>query len=178
MKKCRRALTAYVNVDTDSALSNNESDHETEFKGDKLTNTLVEFLVATNQAMSLVDNKYFKNFVKALNRKFKLPTRQTITYSCIPKTRLSLINQIKFDLQMTDKVSITFDCWTSTSNDPYLGLTVHYANDKCQPVTSVLALRYLTENHTGSYLYTTILSILNDYGLAKKVNVCCYYNLK
>ena len=39
---------------------------------------LIDFLLSTDQAFSLVDNKEFIQFIRSLNKKFKIPSRKTL----------------------------------------------------------------------------------------------------
>lgn len=70
----------------------------------------------------------------------------------------------------SSRCSITTDCWTSKSNQAYIGITCHYINEDFDLISNVLSLKHLTDNHTADYIHTNINCVLRDWDLENKVN--------
>lgn len=73
-------------------------------KWKSVTNKLIRFIVCTYQPISLVDNEFFDDFIKALNPKYKIPCRQTVNGKLIPQMAETIKNKIKLNLQKIEKV--------------------------------------------------------------------------
>ena len=71
--------------DTDASDSDETCSTLSKTKKTKLDENLVNFLVKTNQPISLADNPHFRRFVLGLNKGYKSPTSKTISYNLLPK---------------------------------------------------------------------------------------------
>jgi|LakMenEpi03Aug12_release.lakeMendotaPanAssembly.Ray.scaffolds.fasta_scaffold1605853_1 hypothetical protein len=80
------------NSDEDNAKTNDATNKD---KNNYLINCLVDFILCPDQAFSILDNQEFINFMRALNRPFKVPTRKTFTDSIL----YNKVNNIKFIIQ-------------------------------------------------------------------------------
>ena len=67
----------------------------------------------------------------------------------------------------------TTDAWTSTYNDTYKGVTLHYVNANFDIVNRCLAVRHAQGSHTAKLLTEHTTDILSEFGvtLEKPVNV-------
>jgi hypothetical protein len=131
------------------------------YKGDSerhknLTNAVVEFLVETNQPLSLVDNPSFIKMLNKFDNKYKLPCRQTITQKNIIEKFESVKQIVQKELDTADYVSLTLDGWSSVSNNSYLGITSHYIDEDFEFQSCLLALKYAPMSHTGVNLSNEI----------------------
>lgn len=94
-------------------------------KNESVSVLLVYFIISAALPFRIVENKFFKDFLNALNPQYKVPSRDEIR---------SLINELydeKFEklsdiLSKQDKVSITIDSWTSKfQRESFLGFSCH-----------------------------------------------------
>ena len=74
-------------------------------------------------------------------------------------------------------VAISCDAWKSTSNESHLGVTDHIIDDDINIKNIVLYLRYLTEDNSAEYIFSTIKDILEEWNVFNKVNKCDLKNL-
>ena len=75
-----------------------------------------------------------------------------------------------YELRHLDsKVSITCDCWTSKSQNSYLGVTCHYIDNNMKFKNKVIALRYVMESKTADYLHENLVKILEQWKIQEKV---------
>ena len=63
---------------------------------------------------------------------------------------------------------ITTDMWTSTANQSYITVTGHCIKDWCLKVKSI-AIRMMTERHTGIHLTTTLDAIFQEFSIGSVV---------
>lgn len=79
------------------------------------------------QPFSVVEDKGFSEFVKALNSSYKLPNRHSISKTHIPSLHQKCLQETK-ELLANELISacLTTDCWTSRSNDGYIAITIHF----------------------------------------------------
>lgn len=64
--------------------TNSDDNPESYTKDSHLIESLMDFLLCTDQAFSLVQNNDFIKFLKALNKNFKLPSVKTLVNTIIP----------------------------------------------------------------------------------------------
>lgn len=123
----------------------------------KMDNALAYFIATSMMPYSLVEKEGFQTFVRALNPSYKLPSRKTLTESRIPElyseTRTNVGNIIK----NVDFLSLTTDCWTSTSNQPFIALTCHFINSSSGLSSACLGCVELSEDHTGDNIADILL---------------------
>ncbi|CAN0217747.1 unnamed protein product [Ascophyllum nodosum] len=91
----------------------------------------------TNQPISVVDNKFFRDMVRTLKGKASIPQRRVL---------IARMEELLVDLQgsvatmLTGQyVSMTTDGWTSRANESYISFTVVYVNDDWKMVTLALS---------------------------------------
>ena len=100
----------------------NENHYEVEsIRYKTLTNHVIDFLTATNQPLSLVDNPSFIKMLNKFDNTYMLPGRQTITNKYV-KTKVETVKRIiENEITEAEFVSIKLDGWSSLANNPYLG---------------------------------------------------------
>ena len=72
----------------------NESDNNTKISH----NHLIDFLLCTDQPFSVVENDEFKNFITALNPKFKISPRNTLMNTINPNKVFMLKIKIQISI--------------------------------------------------------------------------------
>ena len=90
-----------------------------------MTDCVVDFIAETNQPLSLVDNSSFIKMLSKFDNKYKLPCRQTVTNKYLKEKVENLIASIGEEISIAEFVSITLDCWSSVSRNPYLGMNIN-----------------------------------------------------
>jgi hypothetical protein len=115
-----------------------------------LIELLIRWIITDQQAFSVVENEDFCAFIKELDQKFRLPTRQSISESII-----DLYNNQKqmlrtFLMTMQNKFTITTNVWSSCTNLGYLAIMLHWINENWSSSKILLDIVPLHERHTGS----------------------------
>ena len=128
---------------------------------------VLKFIVDDYQAFNVVENKYFQQLCNTLD--YSLPGRTFFT----SMLKSDFLNKKylfkKLVLNLSFRVGITLDLWTSSNSTPYLGIKLHYINEKFEPVRCTLAFQKFDYPHDSLSLKNGIKQTLEEYGLLKKI---------
>lgn len=81
------------------------------------------------QPFSIVEDKGFKAFVEGLNPSYQLPNRKVLASNYLTAMYEICSAECKEKIeQQTKSVCLTVDIWTSSMNDPFMGVTVHFVD--------------------------------------------------
>ncbi|KAL4154005.1 hypothetical protein QTP88_001838 [Uroleucon formosanum] len=117
----------------------------------KIDNALAYFIATNIMPYSLVKKDGFKLFVEKL------------TESRIPSMYNETRNIIGNISRSADIFTFTTDCWTSSSNQPFIGLTCHFINDNFKLTSACLGCIELSEDHTGENIADVVQMLFLDY---------------
>ena len=95
---------------------------------EQITVKLVQWIVHDLQSFQVVDNIFFQNFIKQLDSRYTIPCRQTIKARIISDFEYHQNILKSFIKQISVKVTLTTDLWTSNTMKSYLALTIHFIN--------------------------------------------------
>lgn len=129
----------------------------------KIDNALAYFIATNMMPYSLVEKEGFKLFVNALNPSYKLSGRKTLTESRIPSMYNDTRSIIGNIIKSASFFIFTTDCWTSSSNQPFIGLTCHFLNANFKLCSACLGCIELSEDHTGENIADVILVLFLEY---------------
>ncbi|CAH1958530.1 unnamed protein product [Acanthoscelides obtectus] len=121
------------------------------------------------QPFSIVEDFGFRKFVSALNPSYGLPNRKTITNTLLPAKYEEVYNNTKKELEGVDSVTLTTDCWTSSTTESFLAVTAHFLDNKFKLKHRVLGCESFSERHTSANLASAIRNILVEWDLENKV---------
>ena len=85
-----------------------------------LNDLLVNYIVGSNQPLSIVDDPKLIKFLNKLNPKYRVPCRQTITNKLKPEKTKEAKNNLQLLFNNINYCSATCDGWTSLANQSYL----------------------------------------------------------
>lgn len=113
------------------------------------------------QPFSVVCDKGFRDLVHLLEPKYSMPSRSTFSRSVIPNlyedTRRKVEETLTADFTKgVESVSVTVDCWTSASQDPYVSLTAHYISPEMKLVNQTLECSFFPGSHSGLNIKTKL----------------------
>ncbi|KAK4492557.1 hypothetical protein RD792_003369 [Penstemon davidsonii] len=144
----------------------------TEFKFDQMKSRkdFATAVIKHNYPFNMVEHKYFKVFLDGLNPNFDLHSRNTLRADVIEiyeEEKLKIANMLN---DLTSKVSLTTDMWTSDhSRDPYCCLTVHYIDEDWKLNNKVIAFKKIPHPHDGTTLFEFVKEMLLLWNLDKKL---------
>ncbi|XP_044140147.1 E3 SUMO-protein ligase ZBED1-like isoform X1 [Bufo gargarizans] len=138
----------------------------------KVDEHLVKMIALDFQPFSIVEDKGFKSFVKALDPSYNLPNRKTLSATVLPQ----LYNTIKAEMMVrvgkASAVCLTTDCWTSRTTTSFMAVTCHYVDENFRLLSCLLDCFSFTERHTAKNLATELNKICEEWGITNKVVVC------
>ncbi len=139
-------------------------------KSKPITDSLVDFVATDLQPFTIVENPEFKLLINKLDARYILPCRQTLKENFMENysiKRNNLINEIS---QISSKVSLTMDIWTSEiSKNCYLGVTIHYINNNWELKNYLLDLIPINGSHTAGLITSKLLQILGEFNINNNI---------
>lgn len=132
-------------------------------------------MIAKNfQPLSLVEDEGFRDFVKALNPRYEIISRKTLTNSVLPECYEMAKKNLKNLLEKAHAVSLTIDGWTSNANESYVGITCHFFEENSDSSlalhSTALDVILIEKDETAYNLSQLIRNCLTEWGIFDKVN--------
>lgn len=133
-----------------------------------LTRCLVEMIVKDLQPLSIVEDQGFQGFVSALDSKYKLPGRKSLTETHLVNLFDECKDKVRASLQNASSVVLTTDMWTSVSTEAYLTVTCHLI-ENWQMREFVLETHSFHGQHTADNISSALKQITEEWGITEKV---------
>ena len=114
---------------------------------------LAEFIVRDQRPVSLIEGDGFRDFVKLLDPRYEVISRNTCMERYIVPLYQLTGNELKYDLAKAQSHSFTTDAWTNKKMQSFITTTVHYIDpDTFELKKFVLDTNHITERHTAEML--------------------------
>ncbi|XP_068146076.1 zinc finger BED domain-containing protein 4-like [Drosophila tropicalis] len=157
-------------VKVDKYFSSGECYNTTSTRKAHIDECLARMVALDLQPFSIVEDVGFKDFVKALDPKYVLPSRRTLKDVHIQNMYNNSLLKLKAIMQRMEYCSITTDSWTSRANTSYITVTVHFI-DNFSLKTAVLCTLPLIDqtNHNSENIATTLRQICNEWAIYDKI---------
>ena len=119
---------------------------------------------------SIVENKYFKNFVSKINTHtdYTLPCRKTLNI-LLEEIYEQYKDKLSSYLQGIKWIHATTDTWTSCQNYNYLSVTIHFFNNLFKKKYIALCLKHFIGEHSAENLKLELEGIIDDFQLNNKI---------
>lgn len=132
---------------------------------DRYTNAIAYWIATDMQPYCSVSKNGFKHMMSVICPGFKVPSRQVFSDNKIPALYYEVKCRIKHELSSVHFLALTFDCWTSNAQHPYIGITVHYIDNDWTLQTFCLICTSLDVDHTSYNIRDIIESTLEDWDI-------------
>lgn len=116
---------------------------------------------------TLVENSNFIKLVNALEPRYKLPSRKTLTNKLLNDKYIEVRSVVSESLNKANHISLTSDMWTSAANQGYLSVTAHFINEN-KLESAVLCTLQVSERHTAENIAKHIKDILAEWNISDK----------
>jgi hypothetical protein len=126
----------------------------------KKVDNQLKLFITDYQSFSIVEDKEFVEFVKALNPSYQLPGRKAISKNMIPALYERCLNTVQEKMDSVKSVCITTDCWTLRNVDSYLAET-----EDCSLNSVLIGSSLITGSHTSE----NIKNMIAKFKLSNKV---------
>jgi len=134
-------------------------------KVDRLNALLVQLICKEGLPLALVDSPAFKEFVRELDPRYVLPTRQAMSQKLVPELYENTKAQLKTTLTQSRSQSLTRDTWTASNNQSYMGVTVHWLNEAFDMQSKCLTVRHVPGSHTADFMAAELTSVCQEWEL-------------
>jgi hypothetical protein len=137
----------------------------------ELRKLVLLFIVEANLPIRAIDAPTFQEILRYLrapgtiNR--KLIGQEITTY--YQNRKIEIISSLSYLQENGAKFSLCLDCWTSKTQHAFLGVSIHYINDKWQQESFLLDLADLYRRHSGDYLCRTLIKVLKSYNIDQSI---------
>jgi hypothetical protein len=134
----------------------------------KFNDRLLKFVLNVNLFFRAIESSFFKNFVNYLRRDVDILER--IFFGEMMRKRANQMKDDIFqDLEVETKVSIALDVWISFNHLTFLDITAYFIDCEFRFRKILIAFKSLSEQHTKKKLAETIINILQDYKLTRRL---------
>jgi hypothetical protein len=128
-----------------------------------LNERILNWIIVDNQSLNVVEREEFRNLFEE-----DIAHRGAITSSLNEKfdgIQLTIKNELK---QLTSKISIGVDCWSSVTLQSFIGITIHYCIGGCRK-NVLLDIVKLSRQHSGKELAKGVISVLRNFEVENKL---------
>ncbi|XP_041853351.1 E3 SUMO-protein ligase ZBED1-like isoform X2 [Melanotaenia boesemani] len=133
-----------------------------------ITEAIGYFICKDMCPYSVVENAGFRQMIRILEPKYKLPSRQHFSEKCIPGLYEEAKREVSEFLSTAERVAFTTDAWTSRATHSYVTITVHYVAPDWSMKTHVLQTRVFNESHTGKNIGALLRDACMEWKIEKK----------
>lgn len=127
---------------------------------------LAEMICSDIQPLSIVDDPGFLKYSFTLDPKFVVPSRPVVQNEVMDlyeSTKASIIHKMQTEIA---KYCLTFDIWTSRSQDAYLSLTIHYIHSGTWQLCDLrLGVNKFEGRHGAEDIAEKIMELLEEWNL-------------
>lgn len=140
---------------------------------DEFKRLLIQWVVHFQIALVAVENESFYQLLELLNPRVAalLPaTGDTVRRWIIDAYEVYKC-RIKRELheQSISMIHISFDLWTAPNSIPLMGVVAHYTNDKFRNCNTMIALKRLTDSHSGENIGALLVDILREFDIIERL---------
>jgi hypothetical protein len=135
---------------------------------------LLKWIVMTMQPLSTCTNDYFRNMCTSLNGRapdIGVEGLKALLVNEVAQAEVSLTNLLR-----NEHFSITSDSWTSTANDSYTGVTVHWISKDWRMKSCPLGCGLKLGTATADDHVSDVESILSKFSLTYSTKFIVFKN--
>lgn len=138
----------------------------------KIDKCLLNMITKDLQPFSIVEDEGFKEFTRALNPSYDLPSRKTLSDRLLQSEYdVKLASTKEVVMNNCDTICLTVDCWTSRTMTAYIAITGHFIHRENLEFNSfLLQCSALEGSHTGLNIAQELKRIADEWSLTNKVN--------
>ena len=132
-------------------------------KWNKLTDSVMYFILKDMQPLDTIDDKGFRHMLHEFEPRYTPPSRKTITTKNLPAIYEAEFSRIKGLTRSAKFFSLTTDLWTSRANHAFTGVTAHFFDNSFDLHHYLLATKEFPEAHTAVNIADELQNILQEW---------------
>ncbi len=121
------------------------------------------------QPLSVVEDEGFRNFVRTLDPRYRIPSRKHFMEGKIPAMYEECHLKVKKSLDGANSAVLTTDMWTSRATEAYLTVSCHIIDENWQMQAYVLETCSFSGQHSADNICTQLKRVTDEWGITDKV---------
>lgn len=144
----------------------------TTYSFDKFKDLLIRWIVYCQLAISMLENRYFRELVCFLNESLGklLPQAKSTLRKWILDAWLKVKEELKKDLaDALSNIPLSFDLWTSPNHYSIISVYAHFIDKEGVRRQRLLAFKRLKGAHSGKNQAGEVLAVIKDYAIPDRI---------
>lgn len=133
-----------------------------------ITESIARFIAKDLRPYSVVENGGFRDLMKTVEPRYKIPSRQHFAEKCVPEMYNKIKKKVKEELIDAERVALTTDAWTSCATNSYVTITAHHISPDWELRNHVLQTRVFNDSHTGRNIGALLKDACADWNISDK----------
>lgn len=132
-----------------------------------------EMLATDIQPYSTVENYGFKRVMKRACPNYSIPSRRYFSDVVVPDIYDNILSELKNNLLLANKISLTTDIWTSTTaHTPFISVTAQWLNKDFECQSAVLRVKHFPGSHSALNISEQLVCCLDSFSIPlQKIHV-------
>ena len=139
---------------------------------DCINQSLINYVIASMEPISTVENPAFCQFVKTLEPRYQLMCRKSLKDK-LQNTYTAMKESLKKDMCAVDFVGLTHDGWTSLNTESYDTVTCSYIDKDSNMQCKVLDTLKVCGSHTAENIANCLMQVKTNLGFLSQTLVTC-----
>lgn len=131
-------------------------------RANEITASITRFIAKGLCPYNIVEWEGFQDLIHTLEPRYKIPSRNHITNTCMPALYAQVKSQVEKELANAERVAITTDAWTSCATESYVTITAHHISPDWKLNVHVLQTRAFKGSHTGKNIGALLKQACTD----------------
>ena len=119
--------------------------------------------------LNLVEHPDFRNFVDALDSKYRLASKRRLTGTLLPNVYEKCFIQVQKEIKEADTTVLESDAWTDQRSKAFFANTSSIINDDWNEKSFMLACNRFKGHHTGVRLFDAYKNVTNQFKINQKI---------
>ncbi len=134
-------------------------------------------MVDTDNPLTLLDNIFFKRICQILDHREGVYDYLCFSPSSTTRALANIYDEKKKFINLTvlgsarSRINISFDMWTSPNCKAYLAVVAHFIDRSYKRQNVLLSIHRHTGAHDGEKMASSIIKVLDDWGLSSRLGV-------
>jgi hypothetical protein len=132
------------------------------------TEAVIEWIVLDMQAFQVVEGQAFHKMLSILDPQYQVPGRKNVKNVILKQFEKKRERIASFIKNISGKVALTTDIWSSLKFESFLGITIHFIDENWVLRHFTLDIFRFKGSHTGQAIANEIYKVLVEFGLETK----------
>ena len=137
----------------------------TERRAKVVSDMILNMIIKDIRPIAIVEGEGFQEMMHLVEPGYKVPSRKYFTKSLHLKYSEGVKNLKKMLTDEASSLAITTDIWTSSTNDSYIPLTIHFVTKEWETRNCILETRSFPEHHKGANIADKLKDMMSVFDI-------------